>query len=88
MASAEWEEMFAACVEGIRTRIQEKEATPWAIVCTDSEGSYYLLELNSASPHFVQRLLVQTLVKLQEWVDRHPQIIHVVIPDPEGGPQE
>ena len=87
MASAEWEEMFAASMESIRTRLQDTEATPWAIVATDSEGSYYLLELNSASPHFVQRLLVQTMIKLQEWIDRHPQ--HVILPlDPEGGPKE
>ena len=87
MASPEWEEMFAACVESIRTRLQDKEATPWAIVATDNEGNYYLLELNSASPHFVQRLLVQTMIKLQEWIDRHPQFIPIPL-DPEGGPRE
>lgn len=86
MASPEWEEMFSTCMETIRTRLQDTEATPWALVATDSEGNYYLLELNHASPHFVQRLLVQTMIKLQEWIDRHPQI--VILPDPEGGPRE
>ncbi len=87
MVSAEWEGMFAACMESIRTRLQDKEATPWALVATDSEGNYYLLELNSASPYFVQRLLVQTMIKLQEWIDRHPQFIPIPL-DPEGGPRE
>ena len=89
MASSDWEEMFQACVDSIRTRLQDTEATPWALIASDSEGNYYLLELNSASPYFVERLLVQTLIKLQEWVDRHPQApLIVILPDPEGGPKE
>lgn len=87
MASPEWEEMFAASMESIRTRLQDTEATPWAMVATDSEGNYYLLELNGATPHFVQRLLVQTMIKLQEWIDRHPQFVQIPV-DPEGGPKE
>jgi len=87
VASPEWEEMFAACMDNIRVRLQDKEVTPWALVATDSEGSYYLLALNSASPYFVQRLLVQTVIKLQQWVDRHPQFVQIP-EDPEGGPKE
>jgi len=87
VASPEWDQMFEASMESIRTRLEDKEAIPWALVATDSEGNYYLVELNSAGPHFVQRLLVQTTIKLQEWIDRHPQFVQIPV-DPQGGPQE
>lgn len=88
MASAEWEEMWESCHLAIKGKLEEGEATPWALLATDNSGTTYLIELNNANPYYVLKLMVDTIIHLREWVQRHPQRQTTIPLDPEGGPKE